>query len=230
MEYISPEEARIHAHICGDGCLTISKGRRFGKYLLKYKNPYKKRIRVYYTARYSNKDKDLLNKFSEDAKIAYSVKAIKSTEWELYLSAKWIYERLKNMGAGKSHEWFIHDSILNSDQMVISEWLKAFFDDEGHVDIESGYITLNSVNKNGLIQVSQMLEKIGITNYSIKGPYFYKQFSSYRLKILSKSLNDFYKKVGFYSNPKQESLKILLAKKAKYDLMKGRDFNNKTLL
>lgn len=196
---ITEAEARIHAHVCGDGSIYTYTCKRSPADL---RTHLRKNIsRKLYCVKYCNSEPVLLDCFEKDIKNVYSLKTSFSRNEHL-IRAKWVYIRLRELGAGNSKNWFVSDKILNSNSIILKEWLKAFFDDEGHVDIKSNYITLNSVNLNGLKQVKLLLQSLGIENVTIKGPYFYKQFYSYRLKILKRDLKKFQQKIGF-NHPKK---------------------------
>lgn len=207
IKELTEAEARIHANICGDGWLYTYRVKRSPGELKNH--PRNNIYKIKYSIQYCNTEKLLLDRFSEDVKNIYNLRANASGIYRS-IKGKWVYERLKHLGAGKSREWFVGEELLNANSSIISEWLKAFFDDEGHVDVESNYITLNSVNFSGLKQVQELLRKIGIVNTSLKGPYYYKQFHSYRLKILSKDIEKFSVLVGFYHPKKSAELAKLL--------------------
>src|SRR3989344_7090646 len=128
---LSLAEARIHSHICGDGYIGVYKCKRSKGEL--QKRPRKIIYRNKYSVRYFNNELTLLDSFSRDVKYAYGLDAICS-KGERQICGKWLYARLKKLGAGKSKEWFISDEIMCSSNEIVSAWLSAFFDDEGHVD------------------------------------------------------------------------------------------------
>lgn len=214
IEGITYKEARIHANICGDGCLYICLCKRPPSDLQNHRR--KNIYRNFYCIKYSNNEISLLNRFADDVKSVYGLKSYLSRNEHL-IKAKWVYDRLKYLGAGKSKEWFIGKEIFDADNNVIKEWLMAFFDDEGHVDIANNYLTLNSVNLDGLKQIKLLLNKVGIVNITVKGPYYYKGFFSYRLKVLSKDLHKFNELVGFSHPKKVRELQELISKRNKME-------------
>ncbi|MBN2067657.1 MAG: hypothetical protein JW744_04275, partial [Candidatus Diapherotrites archaeon] len=204
---ISEAEARIVAHVCGDGCIFSFLGKR---YLNKSSPPRKNMTRMQYGVSFCNTEPSLINSFSDDVYKVYGRKAYKTKEHEVGLKAKWIYQRLKCLGAGKSREWFVCDEILKAEKPIIREWLRAFFDDEAYVDLRDFRISVNSVNPNGLKQAQEMLKKFGIENTSFNGPYRYKKCISYRLTILKEDVERFRVYIGFNHPKKVRDLEELL--------------------
>ena len=201
-------EARIVAHVCGDGFLCKYKSKQSKKYLLVH--PRKNIYRNLYEVGYCNTCSKLLDDFSNDLKKVYGLKA-HLQKWNIvYIKAKWVFERIALLGGGDSRNWFVSDAIVNANNSIIAAWLKAFFDDEAHVDIQRSRICVNSVNKIGLLQVQQLLKKIGICGTKFYGPYYYKDFFSYRLTIFKNSLKEYELKVGFLHPKKIKDLKSIL--------------------
>ncbi len=204
---ISEAEARIVAHICGDGCICSYDTKRF---VGKYDPPRKNLIRKEYSISYCNTEESLLDSFCKDMFAVYGRKAYKSKRNDVCLRAKWIYQRLKRFGVGKSREWFIADKIFSGEKPIIKQWLIAFFDDEAHVDLRTFRIVVNSVNQKGLRQIQQLLKKMRITKTSFKDPYLYKKSKIYRLSILKEDVERFRVYVGFNHPKKVRDLEELL--------------------
>jgi hypothetical protein len=204
---LTEAEVRIVAHICGDGCLYSYTCKRTPSDIKTHFR--KNQLRKVYSIKYCNTEKTLLNNFEKDVKSVYGLKTFFYRN-EHQLRAKWVYERLKSFGAGKSKEWFIADEIMTAKKTILKEWLKAFFDDEAYVDIRNFRICLNSVNLNGLEQIQELLRKFNINDTKILGPYHYKQFYSYRLRLLGKDVERFRVYIGFNHPKKIEELEELL--------------------
>ena len=66
---ITPEFARLHAHICGDGCLFRVKTNRSKKELIQHPRKITKRNRFHLS--YCNNNKFLLRLFINDLKKAF---------------------------------------------------------------------------------------------------------------------------------------------------------------
>jgi len=208
---ISEAEARIVAHVCGDGCIFSYLTKR---YLGPLSPPRRNMTKMEYGISYCNGEQLLLNSFVEDVKNVYARKAYKTKRNEVGVKAKWLYRRLKGFGAGKSADWFISDEILNAKKSIIREWLKAFFDDEAFVELSKFRISVNSVNSKGLKQIQGLLKKMGIERTTINGPYHYKQFRSYRLSVLKDDVERFQVYIGFNHPKKVLELEELLRLRA----------------
>lgn len=160
------EIARMHAHVCGDGDIGIYVEKRGKRDIARYnrKNPLMKTYRV----RYTNNKSTLLKEFREDAKNAFRASgSIRKNECRI--KNKEVFSVLKALGAANSRSWFVPNEIFESEKSVRAEWLRAFCDDESTVDIENKRIRIKSVNFNGLNQVKNLFETVGI-NPRITGP------------------------------------------------------------
>ncbi|HKZ45647.1 MAG TPA: LAGLIDADG family homing endonuclease [archaeon] len=168
MIAITPELARIHARICGDGYIAHSLIRRSQKDLQSHHR--KKIKREWYEIRYTATSGDLRKEFADDIRRVFNRSCSKcSGGRELAVAGKSIYMLLKKMGVGKSREWFVPYCILNSSKNVKKAWLQAFFSDEGTVDNSRKRVRIKSMNLHGLKQSKKMLLDIGIKS-RITGP------------------------------------------------------------
>jgi len=205
---ITPAFARIHAHICGDGCIYKVRTNRSKKELIQH--PRKNTVRNRFHIRYFNNDISLLKQFIKDVHTVFNRRCCLNLKNNyIDVQGKWLYDIFKFLGAGKSHEWFISDKILSSSNEVIIEWIKSFFDDEVYVPLKRRCIEVGSVNKKGLNQIKKLLFSLGIISI-IHGPYWYKGFFSYRLYIDSKNVRKYHELVGFTSLKKKRRLDNLL--------------------
>ncbi len=198
---VSVEEARIHAHLCADGYLYISKEIEDGRW------------RKRYQIRYSNTNEILREEFASDILTAYNLHAARCRKGEIGVKAKWLFQRLSDMGAGNSHEWFIGSKILGSHKTVKIAWLRAFFDDEARVELPNPpkdhhrRITIKSVNKRGLQQIQSLLRALAIESV-ITGKNSDK---TYYLRISKDNICRFAKLIGFNHQKKAEDLSLLTA-------------------
>lgn len=201
---ITPAFARLHAHICGDGCMYAYKGHRLKSELKKH--PRNNLIKMTYNIEYTNNCKDLLKETIKDFKDEFNKKATQfKTKNQIRIRGKWIYDLFKSLGAGKSKEWFISKEITSSSKEVKINWLRAFFDDEAHVSIIKKRIILNIVNKKGLIQIQNLLKDLEIES-SLKGPYRYKKYKSYHLSLYGDAIEKYTKIINFNEPNKQKTL------------------------
>lgn len=204
---ITPEIARIHSHICGDGCVYRTREKRSPGALLQHKrkNIYKNE----HVIEYDNNCKELLEEFKRDVNIAFNRNpSIRKNRIEMK-GAKWIVNKLNLIGKN-SYTWYIPKFITNSSKKVTCSWLRAFFDDEAHVSKSQKRIVLNIVNKNGLKQIQDLLKKLGILS-KLHGPYKYKKFQSYHLNIYRDSLKKYANLIGFTHPKKRQNLLELVS-------------------
>lgn len=159
---LSPELARVHAHVCGDGFFTVSREINRGGFYRRW--GYDKGSHVIrHVVGYSNKNKLLINEFVRDVKKCFGIKPsiikrrIDGT-YEARLRSKRVCDFLKNLGAGDSYSWSISKIFLEGPQNVKKRWIEAFFDDEAHFS-KDGRIRVKSVNRPGLGQVKLLLEE-----------------------------------------------------------------------
>lgn len=203
MIQITPEIARIHAHICADGYLAKYSVKRSEKELLNHKR--RNITRTRYDLRYTAQNSVLRKGFKKDVKKALNRKcSLCSGKRELSLSGKLIYEQFVLLGVGKSRDWFISNPIFDANDMIICQWIRAFFDDEGTVDISRKRVRVKSVNLNGLKQVQRLFEIIGIGS-KITGPNCDNTWY-----ITIKDLTNFNNKIGFSEPNKRRKLKNLI--------------------
>lgn len=199
------EEARIVAHVCGDGwlgiylekaALQIVNGRRYH------------RDRNRYVIGYSNTDSELLDQFANDVSKIFNIKP-RRKEKEVTVRSKRVFDRIKSLGAGKTYEWMVGHQIREAGNNVKKAWLRAFFDDEATVDVPSRRIRIKSMNMKGLKHVKNLLKDIDL-KAKITGPNIDK---SWYLTLNHEELYLFHKRVGFYHSKKYRKLKSLLNKK-----------------
>lgn len=206
---LTPEIVRIVAHICADGYLYSSVCRRCDSDLKSHprKNPYRKVEGI----RYVNNELVMVNQFISDVKRAFGRKTVKVRN-EYAVQASWIYDLVKRLGGGKSHEWDIAEEILSASNEIKVEWLRAFFDDEAYVEISHSRIVLNCVNERGLRKIGKMLLGLGISS-RFYGPYYKGEFYIFRLVVSSADIERFSQIIGFTHPKKQESLSRILRNK-----------------
>lgn len=206
----TPEFARIHAHICGDGYTTHAKVRRSPKELIEH--PRKNLIRDRYSIRYVNTENELVKKFAEDVKILLNRKVVKLRRHEYDVAGKWVYDLFVQSGTLKSASWFIPPEILDGTDELKKEWLKAFFDDESHVSSHRNRVEVNSINRKGILQVQELLKELGMEG-RVGGPYLQKKPNHqpfYRIVIYSKNAKKFAELIGSYHPDKEKRLKDII--------------------
>jgi len=153
---MTPTLARIHAHVCGDGHVFVTRERDHYGYLSAYRQGY---YRHRYGFAYANLNFTLIQSFMADVREVFGLTPRYLPKyWRVTVRSKAALELLRRLGAGKSRTWFIHDEILQADDRVVAAWLKAFFDDEAHF-VPNGGIRVRSVSRPGLEQAAQMLRR-----------------------------------------------------------------------
>ena|SRR3989344_9591465 len=187
---VTPEIARIHAHICGDGSFYKLKEKRPPKTLLKHK-----RVNIYrieHVLEYYNECTELLDEFKKDMKFAFN-RNISTTNNKIRVKgSKWIAEKL-NLSNKSSYNWYIPEFIIESSEKVISNWIRAFFDDEAYIHPARRRILVKCMNKEGLEQICVLLKKLNIYS-TITGPNC---DNSYYLSISKENVFIYKEKIGF---------------------------------
>jgi hypothetical protein len=206
--YLTPEEARVAAHVCGDGYLCLYKCKRALSEQIKH--PRKNAYRNIFLTGYCNTEPVLLDEFKRDVWLVYGLKVQFNRKDTRTVRSKWVFERIKSLGGGKSRDWFISKEIIHSNKKIICAWLRAFFDDEAHIDPKRGRICVNSVNFLGLKQVCKLLKKVGVRKSVFYGPYKYNECISFRLTIPRESIKDYFEKVGFNHPAKIKNMQKIL--------------------
>lgn len=196
---ITPEVARIHAHICGDGSSYNTQWKRSQKELDRHK-----RINIYrkdHAMEYYNKCPEVLEEFKKDFKIAFNRNISTNKNKIVVKGSKWIAEKL-NLINKNSYNWFIPEFITNSSDEIVCSWIGTFFDDEAYIHPSRKRILVKCMNKSGLIQISGLLDKLPIRN-KVNGPNCDK---SYYLVIYEDGLIAYQQNIGFLMKRKADLL------------------------
>src|SRR3989344_8094994 len=114
----SPEVARIHSHICSDGCVYLMRRKRSQNHLAKY--PKKDGMENEWIIEDTNTSKNLLEEFASDVLIAFNRKV----QWRpnnyavRITSVMWIVELLQIKNKN-SYNWHIPEFIINGNNDAI---------------------------------------------------------------------------------------------------------------
>lgn len=190
FEVLTKEKARLIAHLIGDGCV--------------YK------VKTNYNIKYEVKDQELLQQFEEDIISVYGLPVIKGFNPSgktgeliplVLLRSKRAFEDLKRYCEYASATWWVPIQILEAEESLKKEFLRALFDDEGTVvkERKRSVIRLYSINEKGLKTIQVMLEGLGIKSKLVPG-YGCKR-NVYAVVIRDSS--SFKTKIGFYLARKQ---------------------------
>jgi len=156
-EKISPQLARIHAHLCGDGSVYS------------YKTSTKNR-KIIAVVAYYNKNQKLLDKFREDFSGIFEVKMKLRKNKDVSISSIRIFKEITNrFGEFGSRKWRIPNLIKNSSKKIKLEWLKSFFEDEAYHETRYNRLKTKSMNFKGLKDVQKLLDSLKIYS-SLTGP------------------------------------------------------------
>lgn len=196
---VTPEIARIHAHICGDGHIERYHQRRSPKELLSH--PRKKVIREIFSIVYTNTCSELLNSFKQDIKVSFNRTVFQKDYFLRITGTKVILTQL-NLINKNSYNWNVPGFISESDELTKGSWLQAFFDDEATVDKKKKRIVIKSMHKAGLLQVQKMLYSLGIVS-RVSGPNC---DNSYYIKIYKAYLVLYQEKINFLHPLKKKKL------------------------
>jgi len=200
-ESMTPALARIHAHVCGDGHLYLSREKDDYGYLKAYKHGY---YRLRYGFGYTNLNRELIRSFMDDVLEVFGLTPLYYTKQnEVRVKSKAAWMLLKRLGAGGSRKWFLPDEIVQASDKVKIAWLSAFFDDEACFD-PSGRIRVRSVNRPGLEQVTLMLSRF-VTCHLTPEKGLYRDGSCY-LVVSNTDRDKFLRLIGSikYSNIKAD--------------------------
>jgi len=187
--------ARIHAHVCGDGYLYVKQEKDiYGPWARYRRNP----IRKKYIVGYCNNNQDLLKEFQQDIFNVFGLRGQEIEKNEIRAISEKLWEFLKEMGVGNSHNWSIPKSITNNSKEVMKNWIRAFFDDEADFD-DNGRIKVKIVNKKAFIQVMEILKKFVPCHLMPKKGFYWGK--TVCLSMNKKDAPKFFSKIGSIRYP-----------------------------
>jgi len=189
-------KAAICGFLAGDGSVQKRKEKNYYKHQIDFfpddkimMNTYLKQIKKLYNKTPSIRKK---NKF-------YSVR----------ISSKTIYEDLTNHAKFGLKNWTLPKNLFELKEAK-QNWLKAFFSAEAYVN--KSCIKIQTVNKEGMKEISNVLNSLGIyNNYYEYNPKKKSESPVYIINILRKeSRLKFYNTIGFWHEKKSKTLKEAL--------------------
>lgn len=202
----TPEIARIHAHICGDGCVSRVRDWYSEKQLARHprRQAYSWSWCIYYT----NTCVELIEEFRKDVLIAFNRRgSFNPKQHTIKISAvKWIVDAL-DLANKNSHTWHIPSEIMNAPVRISASWIRAFFDDESTVAVEKKMIRAKSVNLRGLHQVKELLHAFGISA-KITGPNC---DGTWYINLYRKDILPYLQSIGFTHPEKTRKLKEIMS-------------------
>lgn len=165
--------------------------------------------RIKYQIDFFPDDKIMLDRYMVDIKEVYNKVPNIKTKGKMFtvrISSKTIGEDLLKEARFGLKTWEVPANLVSNIKAKKS-WLKAFFSAEGYVNQKS--IKIQTVNKEGMLQVSKLLTDFSINhkfyNYLPKNKLHSKV---YIIMIFRKEERKrFYDKIGFWHSKKMEILK-----------------------
>lgn len=161
---LTPELVRIHAHLCGDGVLSV--------YHSKEKD-HKTRVQI----SYYNTNEKLIKEFQSDMQKEFGVKmTYLPSRCRVAVQSLRIANFLFSLSNYKTSEWRVPDCIKSSSRELRLEWFKAFAHDDGYTPRDRNQIRLKCKNFHGLSDVKEMMDDLGFhttfTGPNIDGTWF----------------------------------------------------------
>lgn len=202
-----PLIARLCGYISGDGSICVRK--EFNK------------TTTHYDISFYPDHESLIFPFVDAFKRLYaktpSIKRLNNF-YTVRVCSKLASEDLLSITSFKSKEWIVPSKLLDSDSSKI-EWIKAYFDSESYVSKNN--ICVQSVNKEGLYQVKELLNYFGINSKIYEYKRKQKQWSTNYLLFISErnSREAYLNKIGFNHKVKLAKLKSQLSQGSRIRLM-----------
>jgi len=150
------------------------------------------KYRYRYGLGYTNMDQRLISEFMEDIKSTFGLKPYYRDNY-VRVKSKDVWLLLKELGAGKSRDWFISPEITKASKEIRKNWIRAFFDDEACFN-DNGRIRVRSVNRRGITQLMKMLREFLPSHITPKNDY-YPDRSVY-LNINKDDAEKYFSKIG----------------------------------
>ena len=190
---------KVHAYVSSDGGIYIWKCKE-----IRGNNV---RIREKLRVKFWNKEDKLMNDFVVSVKRIYPhLKYIREDKkrFDAEVRSQIFSKDLLKLGKVSTKSWEFPKDI-NTKQKKI--WIRAFVDCDGTVNDYNytRYVAIDSINLNGLKQISLILDEFGISSRIIEVRY--KDNVSYRLKISKRdNLIKFNELIGFNHPLKKKKL------------------------
>jgi len=161
---ISPELARIHAHLCGDGFVCIWRTKQKDRNFIA-------------VVGYCNNNQILLDSFRRDFSKLFGVKMKMRKNKDVSIKSLRIFKELTSQfGEFGSRKWRISEQIKGADKRIKLEWMKSFFEDEAYHERRYNRLKTKSMNFLGLKDIKDILDSLGIfsslTGQNCDGSYY----------------------------------------------------------
>ena len=167
----------------------------------------------HYEIRFYPDNKTVAKKYTEIFQKLYGKKLKIKKKRHLYgdcyivsANSKKAYMHLTSIAKFGGLKWEIPEFVLKKDELKRA-WLRAFFDCEAHVNNQKGNIHVNSVNEDGLNQVKESLESLGIASRIYTYVRKNKNWNTNFILVVShKNIDKFYDIIGFTHSKKLKKL------------------------
>lgn len=180
MKKVTPEFSEILGLLCAEGSYVLAYLSYWGKDRGKprfYKNKKSERIE------FSNEDKKLLNHFQSLLLKTFNYESKITKHNKIIICKKSIIKEILFHTKLGHLRWKVPESVLTSEKKMWISFLRGFFDGDGTA---SNKIRMFSTNKQGLMQISKILNKLEIV-HTFQGPIFKKNRKpSYIIQIIEK--------------------------------------------
>lgn len=186
-------KAILCGFLAGDGSVEIRKDRKY----------------LHYEIRFYPEDRIMLHEYCKAMKYVYDkIPKIKRKNKFFYvrLTSRTVVEDIVKYSNFGLYKWTLPLELFNV-KGAKEAWLRAFFSAEGYVNNWS--IKIQTVNTNGIKEVSKLLNEIGIRHkYYEYNPKKNNHSTVGIVVIMQKeSRKTFYEKVGFWHSKKTNKLK-----------------------
>ena len=134
---------------------------------------------------------------------------VEDNVFNVRLTSRVVYEDLTKYSCFGIHDWSVPNDLFKI-KGAKEAWLRAFFSAEAYVG--PNHIKLQTVNKKGMLVVSQLLNELGIDHRT----YYYvprkKEHSPVSILMITKkqARNLFLKRIGFWHKKKTNALREAL--------------------
>lgn len=166
----------------------------------------------------SNTDDKIISEIQEIAKDQFGYKAQvvldkRNNVKNVVISSVFICQFLEDLGLNeRSATKFIPDVVLESPRFIIGEFLRAYFEGDGYVELNRLSIGCCSISEKLIRQIHVLLLEFGIVSMlhckisSVNN----EKYLSWRVSICSNNVSLFVKQIGFvYGRKISDSFKIL---------------------
>mgnify|MGYP001566602081 FL=1 len=197
----SKEKSEILGYLCSEGCENIRTytcnaydNRRGKSYLVKKNAP---------KILFSNTEKILQKRFTFLMKEVYNYKLKPDKKGNFYIARAKVRKDLNNYGNFGSKIWSIPKKLFEPKyKKQAIHFIRAFCDGDATIERKQKEVRIDSTNHNALIELSKLINYIGIPNKCYK-------FTD-RSRIIIKDIKNYLNLISFIHPKKSNDLKNLI--------------------